>query len=421
MKYKTIFCFVIIFLLFPVVIINAASQSFFVTPGQSLRNGGIARMYCLEFSKEVMKADNLSELTNILGDVRVLYKDGTERVSSFNELYKGGKISIIPMDSHESMRIDFLDESIDQITVADEGLSLFRGEMTDHEIELSKRNIERIHRLEALGIPRTQIQEIIWDTVIPFIGYDTQGRINNIDFHRKENEDEKIYSTYGNSGTVSYQRAGYIFLRVDGLLNKNNSVIDSIIELITHNHNDHVNFDVLDHVMNGRKFQRIIGPNPILETSRNNTFHLLEQNANKSKQNNILDIPALNAAPLEMKFTPIGDFLHSEFIVDENTTVEIFKYLKPKRDINDDGLIYQITHNGITQLLFGDIDDLNAIENLLDASLENEKRYYEINEELSNLLEQLKKIIDEYDMYNKLLEQSKIIVPEKVLIKIEEL
>jgi len=62
----------------------------------------------------------------------------------------------------------------------------------------------------------------------------------------------------------------------------------------------------------------------------------------------------------------------------------MFKYQKPS-DANTDGLIYQIIHKDVSYLIFGDFDDPSGIENLLDTSSANEKRYFEIKEERSKL------------------------------------
>ena len=355
-------------------------------------------MYCLEVSKEVMKTDNLGELKIIHGDVRVLYADGTERVSSFSELYTGGKIIIIPHDSYEFMQIYFIDESIVQITVGNEGIGLFRDDMTEYEIALSNRNIERIHELEALGIPHTQIQSILWRTKVPIVIQDSQGRIL-IDYRTTDDENEKVLSNYDSSATVSYQRGGQTFLRVDGLIDKSTSIFENITELVTHKHDDHFKTAIAAQVLQEGSFQRIIVPNPIQEASRNDIYNLLnKQNVNISVNKQLMDIIPLNGTPLDLNFTSIGDFIHSEFTVNGDVTVEVFKYLNSRKNINNDGLIFQITHKGVTQLLFGDMDNIKAIENLLDASMANELQRNEIDKKLSKLLLQYIQTENEYNI-----------------------
>ena len=204
-------------------------------------------------------------------------------------------------------------------------------------------------------------------------------------------------------------------------MGNNSGVIDNIIELITHYHNDHVNDAAVTQTIQANKFQRIIGPIPKLETSRNYTFDLLNNNENKSVNEHILDITTSDGTPLDIKFTTVGDFLHSKFKVNEDITIELFKYQEPKNKVNDDGLIYKITHNGVTQLLFGDIDDINALENLVDASSANEKLCYEIDEEISALRMRCIEIMNEeiYNIY--LLEHFYMIDPQIVKNKLQEL
>ena len=196
MKNKIVFILLVVFILFPVISLNAVPQSFYVPSGQVIKDGSTVQMYCLERSKDVLKVDNLAELTNIIGNVSVLYSNGTVSVSSFSELYKSGKIGILPLGSYEYMEIYFNDESIKQITVGNEGIGLFRDKMTDYETTLSTRNIERILELERQGLHYTRVQNIIWRTRVPRIVYDQDKKIQIIDFQTTDVEEKKVYGTY---------------------------------------------------------------------------------------------------------------------------------------------------------------------------------------------------------------------------------
>jgi len=53
--------------------------------------------------------------------------------------------------------------------------------------------------------------------------------------------------------------------------------------------------------------------------------------------------------------------MYSSFIVRPDLTVELYKYLYPREsNPNDDGLIYRITHNGVSYLLLREINELDG-------------------------------------------------------------
>lgn len=190
-----------------------------------------------------------------------------------------------------------------------------------------------------------------------------------VDFGTTENEDEKVYCTFHDSATVSYQRGGSTFLRLDGLLGKTSEVSELIIDLITHYDSDHVNRALVEQCLRDGSFNRLIAPYPDLESSRNAVFSILEEHAQGTEQdtegNRILDISP-DGQSLNLTITDVGDFSYSSFQTDGDIFVEMYKYHKP-RSMNTDGLIFRISHKNISYLLFGDFDDPAGIENLLDV------------------------------------------------------
>jgi len=390
------------FLLFiiPIFVIGAQPQSFFISPQQSIDNGTVIRAYCLEYSKDVLRAGNLAELTRMTGNVRVIYNNGKEAETSFQELYQSEKIVIYPFDSYQHMQIFFLDETIEQLQVGHEGIGLFRKEMTEYEDELTITNIQKILELEALGKPHTEIQDIIWRTRIIRKVFDEELEILTIDFQTTDVEEDRVRSTFNNSATVNYERDGRTFLRLDGLLINTDDPIEHIIELITHYHRDHISLSILEQTLRDGIFTRMIGPYPTLDESRNEVFSTLSEyrGTGIEHETQILDI-TVNGEPLNLRFTPIGNFIHSAFRISEDIYIEIFKYQFP-REPNHDGFIYQITHKNVKYLLFGDFDDIDGIENLLDASAENERQRIEKREEVSNLMTQLLEAIQYVSFLN---------------------
>jgi hypothetical protein len=389
-KPKKISSFFLLFL-FPSFFSYAQPQSFYFSPGQTITDGTIVRGYCLEYSKAVPSVSNLTELTKIAGIVTVVDKNGMEEITNFDELLKdeGKRVRIIPYDSYEFLRFVFLDESIVQIKIGQAGISLFREEMTEYENELVRVNIQKILELEAQGKPHAEVQEIIWRTRIEKRS-EILGRRLTIDWQTTEKDEDKVSHTFDESPTVSYGKDGKIFMRIDGLLGNASEINEYIIELITHYHSDHISRSVVEQCLREGSFSRLIAPQPVLDVSRNRVFSVIDENAmtreyNFRQENRFLEITP-EGTPLTRNNTgTIGDFNYSRFNVNEDITIEMFKYRNP-HDANTDGLIYRFIHKNFSTLIFGDFDDVAGIENLIVASLTNERRYMEIKEERSMLM-----------------------------------
>jgi len=398
MKKQTKFGISILFLLLVSVFAGyAAPQSFFISPNQSIHNGDIKKIYCLEYSKDVLKSSNLAELTKINGNVRVIYTDGQEQTASLQELISSGQVAIVPFNSYEHLRFVFRDESIARIRIGHEGIGLLRGEMSPYEDALTWMNIQKIIELEAQGKSYKEVQNIIWRTRIPKIIEDTIKRLV-IDLQTTEKQEDKIRSIFTHSPTVSFSKGDATFLRLDGLLGTDD-INEFIIDLITHYHSDHISRSAVKQALEEGNFNRIIGPNPVFDSSRDNeVFSMLNEYRELTQTvpgggQQVLDIrPDGNSA--EMKSTAIGNFTHTSFRVNEDILVEMFKNNNPL-DENDDGMIYKINHKNVSYLFFGDIDKTKSIENLLDASAANETRRVEISEEISNLQIQKLEAIDD--------------------------
>jgi hypothetical protein len=402
-------------LLVPLFLSHAQPQSFYISSGggQTIKDFDVQRIYCLEYSKDVLRASNLAELTKITGNVRVTYNNGRSRTVSLNELLKSRAIDLIPFDSYEFLRFIFLDKDIKEIEIMAGGISLFREMMTAKEEALARANIAKIIELEKQGKSHAEIQRTIWrtrtgDWIIE------QDKLRVYDFMTTTAEGEKIRSSFDRTATVSYEKEGKMFLRLDGLLAKNANVNKQIIELITHYHNDHITSAEVEQAISEGSFERLIAPYPALAESRNRVFNSIAEQAGVREydfrqEHRFLEITNENI-PFSRTFnTAVGDFNYSSFRINEDMTIEMYKYRQPRDgQVNHDGLIYQFTHKNVSYLLWGDFDDINGIENLINASAENEKQYFIKSEAMSNLQIQGLKASNEVTMllvYKEYLEQ----------------
>jgi len=233
-----------------------------------------------------------------------------------------------------------------------------------------------------------------------------------IDFQTTENEDEQVRCSFGNSPTVTYMRGGQTFLRIDGLLGKPRELSDYIIELITHYHTDHVTRSVVEQCLREGSFSRIIGPRPLLNQSRERVFSMLsEKEGNTTDDNDGNETPVIDITPngkaADRNFsTTIGDFYYSSLDVNEDLTVEMVKYQKP-RNVNNDGLVFRITHKRVSYLLFGDFDNPEGINGLLDIFAAYDQRCdiikwphhahrFANNEKTDDIIRRMNEVIDPF-------------------------
>jgi hypothetical protein len=99
-----------------------------------------------------------------------------------------------------------------------------------------------------------------------------------------------------------------------------------------------------------------------MTTAKGRGFLSFNKEIDPRQVNRILDV-ASNGNPLNLSFTPIGDFTHSSFRVTEDIVVEMFKYQNPSgSNLNADGMIYQITHKNTKWLIFGDFDYIGVLK-----------------------------------------------------------
>jgi len=394
---------VLLFFFIPVLLINAQPQSFYISGNQTIKDYDIKRMYCLEYSKEVLTASNIAELTRIVGNVRVVYTNGRVQTTSLDQLLKSGAVSLFPYDSYEFLQFLFLDEEISEIQIGQDGIGLYREGMTANEETLAQTNIAKIKELEAQGKTHTEVQMTIWRTRTGE-WVTLQDRLHVYDFMTTTAERERVSGSFGRTATVSYREDGKMFLRLDGLLSVNDNVDNQIIELITHYHNDHINIAEVEQAIREGSFSHLYAPYPAIAASRNRIFNSITEQAgvreyNFKQENNFIEVTPANIPLSRTSNITVGDFNYSSFRINEDMTVEMYKYRNPRNgEVNHDGLIYRFTHKNVSYLLFGDFDYMNGIENLLDASAANEEQYYLKSEEISNLEIQRLQVFDELEL-----------------------
>jgi len=369
---KTIGVFLL--LLIFVFAINAQPQSFYISSGQTIKNGDIVRGYCLEYTKDELNMDNIYELSRIIGEVTVKFTNGLSILTTLQLLKDEGYISFEAFDSYQHLRFIFNSNNIVELRIGDNGISLLRKteEMKNYEEEMVFENIQKIRELESQNVNRSLIQQECWNTWkdIKIV----EGNIVTINY-RASNPDKQVNSRFGNSSTVSHARNGNLFLRTDGILNSTEIFNEGITELNTHPHIDHISRRALETRLQRGDFERIISSYPINNSAKTKVFKILNkveknQNYNFRHENGILEIT--KNRPTNIFTGTIGDFYYTSYDYDKDIQVETFKYQKPiKSNANSDGVIYLITINKVKFLLFGDFDYPKGIENLLDASKAN--------------------------------------------------
>lgn len=409
MKYKIIFCLALVLFIFPIKTVNAAPQSFFISPKQKITHGDTAKMYCLEVSKEILTKDNIKELTRIVGNVWVIYNDGRRILRTLSDLKEDQDIDIIARNSHEEIKFEFNESSnIIEIIIDDNGITLYRDQLDDYEEWLTRENRKKILDLIGKGITQKRIQDIIWRNHNPLPV--TVDNLTTINFRTTDEPDKQIHTIFNNTSTVSYEKQEKPFLRVDGILNTTKIFNKDISELVTHFHNDHISRPVFKHITDNAYFSRIITPYPILNVSKNKTFDYFRRFENNNyiykyryAKTDMMQI--ISNIGLSIITDTMGNFDYTLYKYDDDITVEMFKYKNPK-DANKDGIIYLITNKVVSFLMFGDFDDPEGIDNLLDVLIKNQLIKADVikwshhahifDEKYRNLIIKLNRVLDPY-------------------------
>jgi hypothetical protein len=367
-----------------------AQQSFFIAPGTEIKNGEIARGYCLEYTQKRLSNDNIAGLLhNIEGAVRVVYTNREPENLKLQDLVNNGLVRFNAFDSYQHLQFLFAgDSGITALVTGEDGLSLFRDGISEDENRLARKNIDAIRSLEG-KLEHSAIQKYIWRTRLP-LDIPAKDGVRIIDLRTTADPSEQVHARFGGNATVDYRRNRRIFMRLDGILNGTEDFSPEITELVSHFHNDHISYAALENLLETGNFADLFAPYAYLDSAKNRIFDLLEKAGDRQEykfkqENRILEITGADRPFTPVHTGSIGDFYYTAFNYDADIQITLFKYKKPKNP-NKDGMICQIIHNNASYLLFGDFDDPGGIENLLGASAENEKKLIEL-EELYSALE----------------------------------
>ena len=371
-----------------------APYSFFLSANQILSNSDAVRIYRLEYAPSfanILPA-NLPDLFNISGTVKVAYSGGREQEMDFRQLLANKAVGVALYDSGEHAGIFFTDASIARITTGSTGLRFLRRDCADYENRLASNNIQQILELEKLRYSHSAIQEhILRNRILNITRTDAK---LVIDFQTTKAEAEKVTGTFAGSATVSYRRDKSLFLRVDGLLSRSVEMNAQTTELLTHYHTDHINHATAERCLGDGKLFRLIAPYPLLNASKTKTFYLLAEAAGLADPevspasrtleiipgNKVRGSAANGIQPLNLTAAAIGGFDYASYSAANDITVEMFRYYTA-RDVNADGIIYRITHKNVSYMLFGDFDDPEGINTLLEIAKAHEKTRIELLEE----------------------------------------
>ncbi|MDR1636416.1 MAG: hypothetical protein LBR93_03680, partial [Treponema sp.] len=157
---KSMFFAVLLFLA-PALFLNA-QQSFFIAPGTEIRSGQVTQGYCLERNQAPLTTENITNLTNMIGNVVVTYKDGSVLEKSFADLYRDrdNPLSFTGFDSASFVKMSF-DPSIEKITVGRSGIIMARA---DADLAFVTNNAETIMEARRAGATTSEAQNISWQS-----------------------------------------------------------------------------------------------------------------------------------------------------------------------------------------------------------------------------------------------------------------
>jgi hypothetical protein len=369
-----------------------AQQSFFIEPGTEIRSGQITRGYCLERKQALLTNENIANLTNMIGNVTVTYKDGSVAEKSFAELYGGDRpLSVTGFDSASFIRMSF-DPSIEKITVGGSGLIMARK---DADAAFVANNAKIIMEARSRGASSWEAQNISWESEWkPEAVMDEKRNVMTVD-NRGYTGTEAGEETL----TVFDSKASASFLHSNGRNNSFDTVEPALTGdgtvFITHGDNDHLPLSELERAQTEGLRGSLYVPMFLRGGSmENRRFNALTGLADSGEYD--FDIQNLLCRFLSRDVKGIthisngyiAGFLYSQYEIDNGTeypaNIEIFRHLNPA-DTNADGAIFRYSYKGVTWLFPGDFDDETALVGLLEASEANVKKRAEIMEEILRL------------------------------------
>jgi len=394
MKKRTKINLSLLFLfLVPVFLNHAQPQSFFISPGQVIEDGKLVRGFCLEYSKDSLNDNNIVELKRITGNVLVTFRDGTSRAMTFEDLYLNERlIRISGYGSPQYVRMH-LDNRVARVTVMEtEGVVLAREKMSDTDIALVKANTRLVTEMIRNRVPHQAIQNAVWTNKEPSYSFNEATNTITVDFNTSPPE-RHLTGRYGGTAAVIFDHNTGEF-RFDGLRADTSARTKALYDFITHFHSDHIDYRMLERILQNGLNSSLYFPLPMLDRSmRKRSFETMQSIVDTRTyqfdiQNfvcEILPVDVTSNVPVINSF--IGQFFYSRYNFGD-LIIEIYRHINPKTE-NMDGLIYRLQYQNVSQLILGDFDNEKALAELLQHSEENYIKRLEMLEELYALEEQL--------------------------------
>jgi hypothetical protein len=393
---KRIIAFVL-FILLTTAYIQGQAQSFFIPGGSYIKNTGaygVTRGFCLEYNQPVI-GDNVIDLVNYFGSVTINYKDKTTKTVSLASLVNKSDgflnkpiIELKGLGTYGALGIKFNDNNIESITINDDGVILYR---TDNDFDSLQKNQMRIQGYLDKETPFFQAQFEGWQSL--FDSYEFKDNL----FDFGTSEENKLFMRYTNSAHISGTINDKPIIDIDKLeYSQQNGIL-----IYSHLHDDHIKANVLEQTLNEGNYRFIVVPKIADSIQNNKALNVIRNHIAKEKpyyedDEIIIIAPNDNKEILHVSKLNFGNFNYYKFEAHEDILIEIYKQ-KGQTDMNKSSLITKINHKSINYLSFGDYNNIDGINELIDLSKKNEEQYLMIREEIDKKFFELFKIISEVE------------------------
>jgi len=374
----------ILFCLLTTANIQGQVQSFFIPGGGTVKNTGaygVTRGFCLEVNQPDI-GENIINLVNYYGSVTVQYKNNTTKTVSFESLLKKSDNPLIKpvielkgLDTYGALGFIFNDNNIESITFNNDGVILYRK---DNELSLLQKNQRRIQSFLDNKNLFFQAQDEGWQPL--FDKYEFKN--NSFDFGTsKEN---KLYMRFKNGAHISGTINDKPFIDIDKLdYSQQNGIL-----IYSHFHDDHINANALEQTLNEGNYRFIVVPKISENIQNNKALNVLRSHIAKEKpvyedDEIIIIAPNNNKKTGLIAKVEIGNFNCYRFNLEEKIgiSLDIYKQ-RGQTDMNKSSLITKIIHNSISYLSFGDYNNIDGINELVNLSKNNEEYYLAIRDEI---------------------------------------
>jgi len=387
-----------LFILLTTVYIHGQAQSFFIPRGNTVKNSGaygVTRGFCLEYNKKSI-GDNVIDLIKYYGYVTLLYKDKTTKTVSFESLLNIDNslnkpiIELKGLDSYGALGFKFNDNNIESITFNNDGVILYRD---DKDFDWLKKNQERIQGFLDNKTTFFQAQYEGWQSL--FDSYE----IKNNSFDFGTSKENKLFMRFTKGAHISGTINDKPFIDIDKLdYSQQNGIL-----IYSHFHDDHINANALEQTLNEGNYRFLVVPKIADNIQNNKALNVLRSHIAKEKpvyeDDEIIVIAPNNNEKIGLfAKIEIGNFNCYRFNKQEDIGINIDIYKqRGQTDMNKSSLITKIKHKYINYLSFGDYNNIDGINELINFSKKNEELSFAINEEINKNAFKLFEIKSEFE------------------------